>query len=315
MGRRCVVPSCPSTDLTMLVHRFPRKHCTAWQKSLQLNSYAVKDLLDKYVVCAHHFRLSDYRHRESKHLNTTAIPTLDDIPDADKIPDCRTSIHKPNKRNNVAGTTTAVSDRITPHLNSNLAVGRTYSNCVTSSALSPVTKLTGSRDPIEHVISVEESFYTDGDIIEEETAMDEVMLLLDSDVSPTDVPECVSVTVNYEEEMDEDTYTGQETFIDEIPEEDENCDNDGKMMVSRTDYVDLIEANYETDYDADADDGCELVHENEILFMDYSRKDLINELLAARSRIKELETKLGNIQQAHVSVLQNLNNFNKVLIS
>lgn len=186
---------------------------------------------------------------------------------------------------------------------------------MTSSALSPVTKLTGSRDPIEHDISMEERFYTDGDIIEEETVMDEVMLLLDSDVSPTDVPECVSVTVNYEEEVDEDTYTEQETFIDEIPEEDENCDNDGKMMVSRTDYVDLIEAKDETDYDDDEDDGCELVDENEILFKDYSRNDLINELLSARSRIKELETKLGNIQQAHMSVLQNLNNFNKVLIS
>ncbi|XP_037026291.1 uncharacterized protein LOC119067425 [Bradysia coprophila] len=313
MGRRCVVPSCSSTDLTMLVHRFPRKHCTAWQRSLQLNSYALKDLLDKYVVCAHHFRSSDYRHRESKHLNTTAIPTLDDIPDADKIPDCRTSIHKPNKRSNVAGST-AVSDSVTPHLNSNLTIGRTYSNCV-SSALSPVTKLTGSRDPIEHDILMEERFYTDGDIIEEETAMDEVMLLLDSDVSPTDIPECVSVTVNYEEEVDVDTYTEQETFIDEILEEDENCDNVGKMMVSRADYVDLIEAKDETDYDDDEDDGCELVDENEILFKDYSRNDLINELLSARSRIKELETKLGNIQQAHMSVLQNLNNFNKVLIS
>lgn len=234
-------------------------------------------------------------------MNTTAIPTLDYIPDAEKIYDCRNSIHKTNKRINVIG-----SDTATSHLNSNLAAGRTYSNCVTSSGVSPIPKLlTDSIDPVQDDISMEDRFYSDSDIIEEETAMDEVLLLLDSEVSPTDVPECVSVTVNYDEQVDEEN-----TFVDEMAI---NCDNDAKVIVSRTDYVDLIETNDETDYEDDNE--CELMDENEMLFEQYSRKDLINELLAARSRIGELETKLANIQKAHVSMIQNLNNFNKVLVS
>lgn len=163
--------------------------------------------------------------------------------------------------------------------------------------MSPIPQSTSSVEPIENDLSMEDRFYSDGDMIEEERAMDEVMLLLDS-------PQCESV--NYEEkEIDEDTFTEQETYIDEMSD---ICDNNARVMANTADYVDLIEAN-------DDEDRCEQVDENEILFKDHSRKELINELLAARNRIKELEAKLGNIQKAHMSMLQNLNNFNKVLIS
>lgn len=75
MGRRCVVPNCPSTDATSLSHRFPRKHEHAlkWLNSLDLMHIPIEQL-NRFVVCTKHFANSDYRNAQSKSLNFVAVP-------------------------------------------------------------------------------------------------------------------------------------------------------------------------------------------------------------------------------------------------
>lgn len=77
MVRRCAVRDCPSTDLTTLCHRFPRKTHMAemWQQSLHLLHISLPELYLKKVVCTLHFTADDYRNELSKNLNVTAVPT------------------------------------------------------------------------------------------------------------------------------------------------------------------------------------------------------------------------------------------------
>lgn len=78
MVRQCAVENCLNTDATTIAHRFPRKkqHADAWRKSLNLQRFALTELVSKFVICTQHFIASDYRHRESNFLNFTAIPKL-----------------------------------------------------------------------------------------------------------------------------------------------------------------------------------------------------------------------------------------------
>lgn len=79
MVRKCIVPNCTSTDITILSHRFPRnkKLAIQWQETLNVENTSINDLFNKHVVCTKHFKKSDYRNPISNHLNYTAIPTCD----------------------------------------------------------------------------------------------------------------------------------------------------------------------------------------------------------------------------------------------
>lgn len=79
MVRKCIVPNCSSTDITILSHRFPRNQKLAkkWQETLNVEHTSLSDLFLKHVVCTKHFKKSDYRNPISHHLNYTAIPCLD----------------------------------------------------------------------------------------------------------------------------------------------------------------------------------------------------------------------------------------------
>lgn len=79
MVRKCIVPNCTSTDITILSHRFPRnkKLASQWQETLNVENTSLNDLFNKHVVCTKHFKKSDYRNPISNHLNYTAIPTCD----------------------------------------------------------------------------------------------------------------------------------------------------------------------------------------------------------------------------------------------
>lgn len=76
MVRRCAVQNCSSTDRKILCHRFPRKSHLAevWQQRLDLAHISLSDLCQKTVVCTLHFTSNDYRNKQSKNLNMTAIP-------------------------------------------------------------------------------------------------------------------------------------------------------------------------------------------------------------------------------------------------
>lgn len=84
MVRKCIVPNCTSSDITILSHRFPRnkKLATKWQETLNVEHTSINDLFNKHVVCTKHFKKSDYRNPVSNHLNYTAIPTCDLIEEA-----------------------------------------------------------------------------------------------------------------------------------------------------------------------------------------------------------------------------------------
>lgn len=194
--------------------------------------------------------------------------------------------------------------------NLNLVAGKTqiYSNCVTLSSSLPLFKMTQSNsNPNESDISIENSFHSDGDIIEDEMEIEE---LLEQNISvdcpqPKDLFDCVTKTEYSMDDID-DTSAENTSFIGEA---DLNCDNVNTLLDDRlTNYVEVIETNDETDDEQQSD-------LNVLLYENFSRKDLIDELVAAKRRINELETKLDDIQNIHLSMIQNLNNFNKVMIS
>lgn len=193
--------------------------------------------------------------------------------------------------------------------NLNLVAGKTqiYSNCVTLSSSLPLFKMTQSNsNPNESDISIENSFHSD-DIIEDEMEIEE---LLEQNISvdcpqPKDLFDCVTKTEYSMDDID-DTSAENTSFIGEA---DLNCDNVNTLLDDRlTNYVEVIETNDETDDEQQSD-------LNVLLYENFSRKDLIDELVAAKRRINELETKLDDIQNIHLSMIQNLNNFNKVMIS
>lgn len=216
-------------------------------------------------------------------MNSTAIPTLDIVPEADKIPKIQSMV---TENRNV-------------HSISTVRKTQTYSNCVTVSNSLPQPNIVHSNDPVESD-TPNEIHYTDCDIIvEEETDMDDVMLLEANHSDTKDLPNGETITAFFVDDTDDMLMeTLSDGFI--------GASSDNKPS---SNYVELIETNDETDDESQPMDG------NDILFKDFSRKDLINEVVAARRRIQELETKLGNIQKAHVSMIKNLNNFNKVLVS
>lgn len=256
---------------------------------------------------------ADYRHRESKHLNSTAIPTLDVLPEAEKKIQTKclelpTSI--PN-RTLVISSVNGDSNAVT--LNSNVVTvnTQTYSNCVTLSTV-PLLKIANLSDLHESDHSIENSFHSDGDIIEEEMEIEDMML--EDCLQSTDQLGCVTKTeysIDDIEDIDDtddtdDTSTENTSFVGEIGL---NCaDAKTKLSDRLPNYVEVIETSDETDDEQPSDP-------NALLYENFSRKDLIDELVAARNRIDELETKLENIQKAHLTMVQNLNNFNKVLIS
>ncbi|KAJ6639715.1 hypothetical protein Bhyg_12462 [Pseudolycoriella hygida] len=292
MVRRCIVAGCVETDLTTLVHRFPRKHCKQWQNSLQLHSFPIEDLLDKYVVCSHHFRIKDYRHRESKHLNSTAIPTLQVIPDEDKILELHTSNVKANKRRIVVATTAKLgSENVIP-----------YSKRV-SLEVHEAKDLDDSlgNNSRENYDFVEEELFINEEIMLEEGTSSKV-------ISNDEIKDLLTTDDNCEGGM----YCNSETDL--------KCDNKPVADDRLPNYVELIEANDEID-DECLRQSSQQLGQTEIpmewheMYKNVSRNELIEQLVAASSRIKELETKLENIQKAHLSVIQNLDNFNKVLIS
>jgi THAP domain len=82
MVRKCVVPGCIQTDVSILAHRFPRRKESAvnWQTALGLDHIPLHDLVAKHVVCTEHFKTSDYRNAMSNSLNFTACPSLNQQP-------------------------------------------------------------------------------------------------------------------------------------------------------------------------------------------------------------------------------------------
>lgn len=257
----------------------------------------------------------DYRHKESKHLNTTAAPTLDIIPESEKILEIQTGHVKANKRNPIKTITNIDKDAVTQNLNSNVGAGKTqiYSNCFTLSTSVPL-ETTNSTEPSESDNSNQNNFHSDYDLIEEENYLDEEMFLepsLSEDSSHTkELLHCETLT----EYLRDDTFA-ETSFSDE---KESNCvDNTTKMPDDAiTSYVELIETNDETDEEClqPSDRNATPTQWTE-MYKHLSRNDLINQLVEATNRIKELETKLTNIQKAHLAMIQNLNNFNKVLIS
>lgn len=176
---------------------------------------------------------------------------------------------------------------------------------------------TNSNVPSESGNSNHNNFNSDYDLIEEENYLDEEMFLeptLSEDSSNTkELLQCETPT----------EYLRDENFAESIgftDEKESNCVNNTRTMPDDaiTSYVELIETNEETDEECmqptetDLDETPSQWAEK---YKHLSRNDLIDKLVEATNRIKELETKLTNIQKAHLSMIQNLNNFNKVLIS
>jgi hypothetical protein len=78
MVRKCVVPGCMHTDVSILAHRFPRRQENAllWQQALGLTRIPIQELVTRHVVCKKHFKTTDYRNAMSNSLNFTACPSL-----------------------------------------------------------------------------------------------------------------------------------------------------------------------------------------------------------------------------------------------
>lgn len=77
MVRHCVVQGCGNCDLTTLSHRFPKSAARAdkWRKILGVE-ISLDEIWAKHSVCCKHFKETDYRRKDSSHLNITAIPSL-----------------------------------------------------------------------------------------------------------------------------------------------------------------------------------------------------------------------------------------------
>lgn len=206
---------------------------------------------------------------------------------------------------------------------STLGAGKTqmYSNCVTLSSSFPLQINNNSQELHESDNSFEADAHCEGDIFAEEIYMDEEMLIDQSNTSEDcakELTKCDSVVEHLQNEVDDDAFTENASFIDDT--ELSSHGNTKVMLNDRlSDYVELLDTNEETD--DECVQQCDQIEiSNEIasaieIYKSLSRTELIEHLVAATSRIKELETKLDNIQKAHLSIVQNLNNFNKVLIS
>lgn len=190
-----------------------------------------------------------------------------------------------------------------------------YSNCVTLRSSSPL-QTTNSNELLEGDISFEDNFHSDGNIIEEEIYMNDEMSLepnISEDCCESqEFPQCDS---EYLRDGVDDTYTENTSVISE----GDYCDSNAKTMMDDrlTNYVELIETVDEPDepeylLQQLSQESMQSETTSNEMYKNFSRDDLIEHLTAAQTRIKELETKLDNIQKVMV---QNLNNFNKVLIS
>ncbi|XP_055389725.1 trimethyllysine dioxygenase, mitochondrial [Condylostylus longicornis] len=78
--RSCCVPVCKNQKCS-LSHRFPIKEqkCNEWLAALEIPKlYEIpkEKLCRSYFVCTRHFRYEDYKHPTSRHLNTTAVPSI-----------------------------------------------------------------------------------------------------------------------------------------------------------------------------------------------------------------------------------------------
>lgn len=78
--RHCMMDSCKGTR-NNLVHKFPmdNERCERWRTIINypvLNSISLDLIRRRYFICTKHFRAQDYKHAESRSLNTTAFPSL-----------------------------------------------------------------------------------------------------------------------------------------------------------------------------------------------------------------------------------------------
>lgn len=249
-------------------------------------------------------------------MNTTAVPTLEIIPETEKILEIQTGSDKV-KRNTMKNGTKVDSDAVIQNLNSNLVGGKTqiYSNCFTLSSSSPI-ELPNPTETSESDHSNPNNFDSNYDLIEEENYVDEEMLLDPSLSEDSSHVKELFREDTISEYLRDDTFTENVSFIED--ERESNCDNNTETVLIDpiTNYVELIETNEETDEEClQHSDRTEISSQWTETYKNLSRNDLIEQLVSATNRIKELETKLTNIQKAHLSMIQNLNTFNKVLIS
>lgn len=78
--RACVVPVCKDERFD-LVHKLPMnaERADEWINSLgipELRRHSIDELRKRIFVCCRHFRKQDYKNVESRHLNKTAVPSI-----------------------------------------------------------------------------------------------------------------------------------------------------------------------------------------------------------------------------------------------
>ena len=78
--RFCIMPKCKGERFD-LVHKFPmdNERAEQWRSIIdlpELYQYSIEQLRKRSFICSRHFRLQDYKNRESRSLNKTAMPSL-----------------------------------------------------------------------------------------------------------------------------------------------------------------------------------------------------------------------------------------------
>lgn len=78
--KRCCIVTCRGERFD-LSHKFPRcqEAAESWLRAINdplLFNVNFKKLSDSYQVCARHFKISDYKHPQSRSLNKLAVPSL-----------------------------------------------------------------------------------------------------------------------------------------------------------------------------------------------------------------------------------------------
>lgn len=325
-----------------------------WQESLQLFDYDLIILISKYVVCTKHFQSTDYRNTQSKFINYTAIPKLDpqNCISNNMSSNKSTSIPKLRNKNVYESMSSNIQSKEPTRNNQEVSINQSLSLSELKNQhkwrdepvlLTPIS----NEIQFEHFEDINQSDqdynveYIDDpetlqigldnvgiEYIANQSCSTFTDILIDVDKSECFVEENGPEAIN-EKNTGEISIAAAECLEDIKSNNSVISDSNGININSCA--VDLnVDCNdcesepiyelYEPNCDGDLliDNNAhyyEIKNTDMVDFREMSRECLIENLICAKRKISELETKLETIQLAHNTMIGSLEAFKNVLKS
>ena len=282
MVRKCIVANCSSTDETILSHRFPRKTRAAeqWQDALDLKHISLDLLFSKYVVCTKHFSKTDYRNAISRHLNSTARPSLNSIDYTQQIYHDDQQTLESNKD---------ISKLTFIHIEKCSDEDDDYNIQIDLNENQQFEYSDPSEE--EYCSNIEHDTFQNYDVISQNKQHNNERYITEED--------------GIDNITDESNIS-----LDTIEYANNDCKIDYEQLSTRHEHEDDDKA-----VSTSMSDECELDDVKTISrqFGDISKECLIQELSSAYQKIHDLEAKLKKIQEEHAKLVNTVKNFGKII--